>query len=287
MKKLMFAAPLLAAALVSPLGCGSVGPGGTPQRDGQTGALQLAIDTGGDRHDVTQIHFVVVPRGEPCSFLPVIAEATVPLELETLPPFSPDGGSILPDGGGGDHPFADAFIVLNGGQFNVCATPLTASGDPSSECSQATASVVVFLGGTTEVLLVSQCIGPQNGAIDAVGVLNTSPTITDLTISPTKFIHQRPCDVDPIATLTAEANDPDGDALTFLWQLLGTNLSATGASINFSSFNVGDFQLLLTVTDVFGASTFLQVPIHVSACPADDAGADPDPAAGAANLVAP
>jgi hypothetical protein len=287
MKNLVFAGPLL-AALMSPLGCGSTGPetGGTARSEEQTGALQLAVATDGDTHDVTQIHFVVVPRGQPCSFLPVIAEATVLLQPETLPPFSPDGGSILPDGGGGNHPFADAFMVLNGGQFNVCATPLTDTGDPSSECRQASAPVVVFLGGTTEVLLVSQCIGPQNGAIDAVGILNTSPTITDLTITPTKFIHQRPCADNPIATLTAEATDPDGDALTFLWQLLGTNLSAPGASINFSSFRVGDFQLLLTVTDPFGASTFLQVPVHVSACPADG-GTDPNPGANAPDLIAP
>ena len=62
------------------------------------------------------------------------------------------------------------------------------------------------------------------------------------------------------------------DALSFLWQLLGTNMSSTNQSINFRSLDLGTFQLRVTVTDIFGAKTSLTFPIHVSRCA--DAAAD-------------
>jgi hypothetical protein len=281
MKKQSLFVPLLAVALL-PLACSSSngsGSGGAPGVAEQTGTGTLGISIGSidPAHDVTQIHFAIVLRDDPCTAQP-IAETTVDLQPEPLPPFNPDGGSVLPDGGGANHPFADAFIVVPAGTFNVCATPLTKSGQPSAQCGLAQAQVRVFQDGVTEVLLVSQCITNANGAIDAVDILNDAPVITDLTISPTKFIHQIPCASNQVATLTVDANDPNGDSVSFLWQLLGTGQFATGPMINFQSFNIGDFQLRVTASDPFGRSSSLTVPMHVSACPAD-AGTDaaPDP----------
>jgi PKD domain len=230
-----------------------------------TGTLQAALNgtTQSDlrsKHDVAKIRYDVLFKGQACTDKP-LAEVTVALEDESLP------SSLLPDGGSTQHPFGDALIVLAAGQYTVCATPLTAKGAPSAECP--TTSTIAFIaeGVTTEIVMVSQCKGSNNGALDAITVLNTPPVIDNLIITPSKFITL--CDS---ARLTVEATDPDGDALSFLWQLLGSNMRSTNQSINFRSLNLGTFQLKVTVSDPFGASTSLTVPIHVSPCA--DAGSD-------------
>ncbi len=157
--------------------------------------------------------------------------------------------------------------MLAAGQYTVCATPLTASGAPSAECAPTSTLVFIAEGATTEISMVSQCKGSSNGAVDAVTILNSPPVIDNLIVAPSKFITL--CES---ARLTVEASDPDGDALSFLWQLLGTNMSSTNQSINFRSLDLGTFQLRVTVTDIFGAKTSLTFPIHVSRCA--DAAAD-------------
>jgi hypothetical protein len=276
-------AGLLLPAAILPLACtGNVSGGGErSETNERTGTLNLSISGDGNNHDVASVSFTVVPQGQPCSG-PAVQEKDVPLQAlqgETLPPFSPDGGSVLPEGGGGNHPFSDAFFVLNPGQFTVCASPFDAMGNPSAECQQATSDATVFAGATTEVLLVMQCTGTQNGGLDAVGILNTPPAITGLIIGPSKFIHTFPCEND-VAIARAEASDPDGDALTFTWELLDTGNSITGETITIHAGTaVEDLQVLLIVADVFGASTSLQFPIHVSACPEGTVGPDAAPVA--------
>jgi hypothetical protein len=115
--------------------------------------------------------------------------------------------------------------------------------------------------------MVSQCKGAVTGAADGITILNTPPVITNLIITPSKFITT--CQV---ARLSVEANDPDGDALSFLWQLLGTNMSSTNQSINFQSVIPVTSQLRITVSDPFGAKTSLTFPMHASRCP--DSGTD-------------
>jgi hypothetical protein len=269
----------LATSLL-PLGCSSsaTGAGGRSEGEEHTGTLKLAVSSGADTHGVTQIAFVVVHPGQPCPTGFLVEAEIVPLQKETLPPFSPDGGSVLPEGGGGNHPFGDAFFVLNPGQFTVCAVPEDDAGNPVTTCQQATSDVTVFPGATTETLLVMQCTATENGGLDTVGILNTPPTITNLFITPSKFTHTFGCENDTV-TLMAEATDPDGDALTFTWTLLDTGNSITGDTIRIrAGTTVQDAQILLTVTDVFGASTFLQFPIHISACPTDAMSPDPGPA---------
>jgi hypothetical protein len=276
MKNVVLAGLVFAAALL-PLGCSSnaSGVGTRSEVDEQTGTLKLALSSDLDTHGVASVSFAVLHPGQPCSGF-LVEEQIVPLQGEPLPPFSPDGGSLLPEGGGGNHPFGDAFFVLNPGQFSVCATPLDAMGNPSTECQQTSTDVTVFTGATTEVLLVMKCMGTPTGGLDTVGILNTPPTLTDLFITPSKFIHTFGCENDT-ATLTAEATDPDGDAVTFTWELLDTGNTITGQTIRIrAGTTVQDTQVLLTVADVFGASTSLQFPIHISACPTDGA-MSPDP----------
>lgn len=111
-----------------------------------------------------------------------MAETTVALEAESLPT------SLLRDGGGGEHSFGDALMVLAVGQYTVCATPLTAAGKPSAQCATTSTSALVAEGVTTEIVMVSQCKGSSNGAIDAIAVLNSPPVIDNLIITPSKFI---------------------------------------------------------------------------------------------------
>src|SRR6185369_9030772 len=95
---------------------------------GLSGAAAAQLNDLRAKHDVAQIHYVVVRKDQQCTAKPVLAEATVVLEDESLPK------SLLPDGGGAKHPFGDALFVLAPGQYTVCATPLKASGAPSEEC---------------------------------------------------------------------------------------------------------------------------------------------------------
>ena len=136
-----------------------------------------------DAHDVASMRFSVMEPGTACDSGAVVAEATVDLEDEALPE------NLDPHGGAGDaHAFADGFFVVPAGDYTICAQPLQADGSPSAVCSLAYGSTTVFAEVTTEVILMSQCGGDPNGAVDIVGALNDSPLIDDLDILPTKFV---------------------------------------------------------------------------------------------------
>jgi hypothetical protein len=195
-----------------------------------------------------------VSKALPCTAKP-LAEVTVSLEDESLP------NGVWRDAGPND-PFSDALILLPVGQYNVCATPLTAAGRPSADCS--TTSTVAFVadGATSEITMVSQCKASSNGAVGVVEVLNSPPIISSLIVRPGKLITA--CEA---ARLTVEASDPDGDALTYLWELVGARPPQTSPNqtINFRG-SPGSSQLKVTVTDALGASTSMTVPMRVSSC---------------------
>src|SRR5882672_12294897 len=107
--------------LLGPLYAGCSDAAGSA--DEGTGTLRAALSSSASaqqndlrsEHDVAQIHYVVVFRGQACTDTP-LAETTVVLEDESLPT------SLLRDAGA-NHPFGDALIVLAAGQYTVCATP--------------------------------------------------------------------------------------------------------------------------------------------------------------------
>jgi hypothetical protein len=218
-----------------------------------TGSIQAALQVGGSRHDVIAIHYKVVDASGTCSD-PPIAETTSPLEDEELP-----FGVLSP--GAGSHAGADGLFVLPPGDYRVCATPMSDAG-PSQECAPTEGTAAVFSEATTEIVLVSQCGGDENGGLDVVVALNDPPKIEGLSITPSKFITQ--CET---ATITATAVDPDGDALSYTWSLVAGagSLSSQDTTASFTPASAGDSTVKVTVTDATGASTQLSFPIHVSA----------------------
>ncbi len=230
--------------------------------DDRTGQLRALIATADATDDVASVDFKVVAATDDCSG-PAIAEATVSLETESFP------------AGGGMHPFSDHLFVLAPGTYRVCAAPLQADGSPSASCSVADGLATVMAGATTETTLVSQCVGPANGAVDVTVTFNHPPLIGDLIISPSKFIL-----VCETATLTVSASDSDGDTLTTTWSIVSAPAGSTGAALApsgttavFTPDVAGDYTLMVQVADGLGGSASLTFPIHVTAgtCAAPDA----------------
>jgi hypothetical protein len=117
------------------------------------------------------------------------------------------------------HQFADAFLVLTPGCYDVRATPLDAAHAPSLLCAPAEQkSVIVLPGITTEISLFSQCGGRHLGALDAVAILNRAPQIVSLAVEPSPLI---PCG--EAARICATATDADGDPLEFAWSAAPSN----------------------------------------------------------------
>ncbi|WP_437807064.1 PKD domain-containing protein [Sorangium sp. So ce1078] len=227
--------------------------GSTARESAANGSIQAALTVGGARHDVTGVHYKVVSASSPCSD-PAIAETTSPLEEEALP-----GGALPP--GAGTHAGADGLFVVPPGDYRVCATPM-ADGWPSAECGPAEGIATVISEATTELFLVSQCLGGGNGGLDTVVALNDPPAFQDLDIAPSKFITQ--CET---ATITAVAEDPDGDAISYSWELAAGagSITGDGNKATFTPDGEGGVTVRVRATDALGGSSSLTFPIHVSA----------------------
>jgi hypothetical protein len=232
---------------------------GSEEDSKSMGSIQAALTVGGSRHDVTGVYYKVVDASSSCTDAP-IAETTSALEEEELP------GSVLPPGSG-SHAGADGLFVLPPGDYRICATPMSDTG-PSQECVTAEGTATIFSEATTEILLVSQCNANANGGVDVIVALNDPPKITNLSITPSKFITQ--CET---ATITATAEDPDGDAISFSWSVISgppggnPNLPNMGGVADFSTTTPGDYQVKVAISDVNAGSSSLSFPIHVSAVP--------------------
>lgn len=77
---------------------------------------------------------------------------------------------------------------------------------------------------------------------------NRAPAISQASVS------SQSADVGQALTYTAQASDPDGDALTYTWNF-GDNATATGASVTHAYTLQGRFITLLTVSDGKDAGT--------------------------------
>lgn len=252
------------------------------QQQLRTGSVSMAVTLVNARRDVVGFDFTIHPAGAGCGSDPVQTIRRQPLEAEGLPERFHDNAA---DSVGDNHPFADAFFVLDAGRYDVCARPVDEDGAPSEVCEVALReSVRVREGETNEIrpALVSQCEVAGAGALDVIATLNSPPQLVDLDYDPGKFINT--CQT---LTLTPEAFDADGDEVTFSWEIVSqpgnanVSLPPEGAPIEFSTEAEGDYELRLTVSDSYDgvngieSSTELVFPIHVeSGGNCDSVGAD-------------
>jgi hypothetical protein len=96
-------------------------------------------------------------------------------------------------------------------------------------------------------------------ALTAIDVLNAAPVITSQPLAtPNPAISGKP------VAFAADANNVDGDALTFAWSF-GDGTSATGGSVTHTYTAPGDFTAQVTVMDAHGASVSAAVVVTVGA----------------------
>jgi hypothetical protein len=135
--------------------------------------------------------------------------------------------------GGSAHAFADLFVDLAPGCYQVSTHPLAAEGTASQSCAPAlSASVRILDGQTTEILLIHQCKGDGRGAADVIAALNHPPALTSLTFEQSKFVlrceEQRVC---------ATVRDPDADPVEFSWQQINGSPLNQGPEVIKSQLN--------------------------------------------------
>lgn len=191
------------------------GPGSDNER---TGLSILAAVEADSKIDIAYVEYAIdrVACAEGESFDALHRE----IRAELLPMGLP-GGIPGADGTSLDsasrHQFADHFEVVPPGCYDVLAAPLAADGNASAQCGTARQNDVrVADGDTTEIVLLSQCTGPEVGALDAAVAFNQPPQLVDLTFAPSKFIA-----AGERTTVCAKASDPNGDPLEFEWSQLG------------------------------------------------------------------
>lgn len=259
------AAALLGWLSLTVVGCsgGSEGDRGDDRGGAEGGGSgadgELSVALGAAGHGVTGLRVDIVLAEEDCSGA-VVATQTLLVDAE-LPPESDEAAR---------EPARQSF-TLPAGEFRVCVTPL--SGDaPSERCDSGEALASVSAGETTQAALTLQCRDEDDGVIQTIVELNEAPNIQALSIDPGTSITV--CDR---VTLSLDATDADGDALTYEWTAgdplrlrpyEGT-LEADGAEATFSATIAGDYIVNVAVDDGSGGVDQLRVDIEVTAaeCP--------------------
>jgi hypothetical protein len=224
---------LLAGCSTGILGSGAPATQQTTQ-SGETGA-KMSVSLGTDT-DVVGFHFEVESKAchPGASYEDFFYAENVELD-QTVFPGRIEFLEDAPFDGDSAHQGADFFIALDPGCYTVTATPVSSiHGDDfeaSCDCSTAKSDKLEVEGGyTTEVTLISQCEGDLVGAIDALVMTNTPPTVVpDIE---NKFNNQ--CET---VQICATGWDPDDDPIEFDF----TNLTK---GHDFFDVDVGDIELV-------------------------------------------
>jgi hypothetical protein len=264
---------LLSISALTILGCADGRPeaGGPGDGAGATGiAVQALVEADLDV-DIAHIQYTIDRVA--CTADEVIEplRREVRTELRTLQlPAGIPAFSNRPLDGASAHQFADHFELLPAGCYDVAATPLTVDAAQSADCGAARRNgVQVRDGETTEIFLLSQCKGPEVGALDAVMAFNQPPQLVNLTYSPSKFIA-----AGESTTVCVTAADPNGDPLEFEWNQLaggvdGESILSTQESQDASSQCVeiaptqaGDFLFEVRIYDLLRDDAGAQVRIE-------------------------
>jgi hypothetical protein len=215
MKVVRFTGILAVALAALAASCMSDNNGGNGNV-GQTGTgVALTVDILGDT-DVAGFRYVIERdrcAGDTADPDPLVITQDVDLNDVVLPGGSVGENDFEP---GSRHLMADFFVVVPAGCYDVTVLPLTAGGSLSGDCGSASMEdVVVREELTTEIMLISQCDAPKNGALDTIVALNHQPLIENLEFIPSKFIFE--CEA---LTICVTASDPDNDGLAIDWHLV-------------------------------------------------------------------
>lgn len=210
-------------ALVLGAACNDVGPVERTQQRSNGLVLTASLVEG---TDVGAMHFLITP----CLGGPAVVDMTVQLKEMDLP-----AGLVEFEGYRFDeesqHRFADYFVAVPPGCYDVVVQPMSPDGDggwePSFDCAPAFENGVTVVGEhTTEIMLISQCMGDEIGGLDVIAALNREPEIDDLTFEPNKFVGD--CEG---TVVCVTASDPDCDPLEIVFeQTSGPALAPTPIS---------------------------------------------------------
>ncbi len=180
----------------------------------ETSEMHLTMDVGA-ASGVTGMHFEIVPvnctDGAPLEGKsPIVADKAL---SELGVPGSIPGLEDNPLDKASTHAFADHFVTLPAGCYDVSTTPKSAA----LTCYPAhKLGVQVEEGKTTEVLLINQCLGTDPGALDTLSTVNHTPTLLDVSFPKAKFVGTCAPQV-----VCATATDSDGDPIEFVFTQTG------------------------------------------------------------------
>ncbi len=226
--------------------------------DGQTGISASALVADGT--DVAAIRFDVTPvscedgtpAGDPLTVsAPIDPDQQIPGNLSDLQDKPLDADS--------SHWFADSFMVVPAGCYDVVATPTDGSGADSHDCAGAfKKGVEVVQGETTEIFLINQCACDDPGAIDAIAALNHEPTVDDVEFTDSKFACGSPTEI------CASASDIDHDPLELVLESEDCDVEPGGESGDgkqcwtLTCHTLGRHDLTVTAYDLLHGESGLQ-----------------------------
>ncbi len=117
-------------------------------------------------------------------------------------------------------------------------------------------------GNYTVKLLVTDDLGQTVVPVHGVGAFNQAPVLSSASVSPNSTLVGTP------VTLSANASDPDGSVVSYLWDLDGNGTAdasspagAGGASYVVSYPNAGTILVRIGATDNSGGVTWATVPL--------------------------
>lgn len=188
-----------------------------PGDDSDESGVALTVDTKGGT-DVAGFKFLISECGGG-----VVKSELKDLEDLVMPGMIPEFDND-PFDSDSEHLFADYYTMLAEGCYDIHVQPVTkestkADYTNSQDCSAAEATnVEIKKDKTAEILLVSQCDGPDKGGLDVVAGLNHAPVLKKIEFE--KFNQE--CDE---VKICATGYDPDGDPIEFDWkQVAGPDL---------------------------------------------------------------
>lgn len=257
----------LAAASLTALATGCAGD--TPPDEVRETGLALTFDTLADT-DVAGFMFTATEVD--CATGVPVDPANVTTATEDLEDmYIPGTGGMFEDApfdGASNHLFSDHFFALSPGCYDVDVQPITEDGVDSDDCAPAGQDgVEVIDGETTEILLISQCVGdPSVGGLDVIAALNHPPAITGLNYDPSKFICSE------TTTICVTAEDPDADPVTIVpagdgdWTLVSQE-DRTGDGVTTSCFTLsfpgpGDYTVDFVAYDMGHDADGVLVPME-------------------------